>query len=313
MRVFLTGGTGFIGSNLVLRMLEEDDIDQIALLVRDEDKAANLFSQILVSDRRLKLVPGDLCQAATFDLDYDIIIHCAAIRMPESEKSAERAVRVNLLETLEFMHQAQRSCSGSFVYMSTQAVYDFKANTLPVPEDGAIKPANTYAFTKFAAEQAIPYIFAGSSTRWAVLRSTRVYGLGVGTPWDQLVGKFCRESSQSGVLEVWNGDNKFDLIHIKDIGDLILQLLAQGDEKWNQIYNAGGGATYSVDRLAEICREGAVELGLTPPAIIRPQASGPEQHFFLDISKARDRLGWSPKVTLREGIRELICKAAGIG
>ena len=311
MRVFLTGATGYVGSNLALQLLRKPEIKELTLLVRNQEKAIRLLQQLHPFRDRIKFACGDLEYAASLQLDYDVIIHAAAVRIPESNNSPEVAIQVNLLSTLNIIQQAQRSGAGFFIFLSTQAVYDFKNNSLPVGEYGLVKPEGIYAFTKFAVEQWLQNKVPKNSMRWAALRLSKVYGLGLNTPWDQLVGKFCLEASRGGQIKVWNGDNEYDLVHIRDVTDFVINLIYQPDGIWNQVYNVGGGMLCTVDQLAETCRSAAVELGLTPPQIIHKQdPNAEEQHFFLDIAKALDELGWKPRVSLHQGVKELISAAA---
>lgn len=310
MRVFLTGATGYVGSNLLLQLLIKPEISEIALLIRNQ-KGTQLIEELRSYQERINLVYGDLNDVSRLPLNYDVIIHAAAVRIPESEISPERAVQVNLLSTLELMQQAHRSGAGCFIFLSTQAVYDFKNNPLPVKESGLIDPGGVYGLTKFAAELGLQHIAGDHTMRWAVLRLARVYGLGLNTPWDQLIAKFCLESARGRQIKVWNGSNEYDFVHVRDVSDFVINLLFQCPENWNQVYNVGGGQIYSVNQLAETCRWAAYEMGLTPPEIIHTQnLEAAEQHFFLDISKARQQLGWEPRVSLSEGVRELICTAA---
>lgn len=305
MRVFLTGAAGYVGNNLVLRLLQEPALQELALLVRSSDKADILMRSLPGDISRVKLIPGDLQDALAMDLNYDVVIHAAALRIADSVRDPVQAIQVNLLNTWELIQRAQHCGAGYFVFLSTQAVYDFRSALLPVEETGLLKPGGLYAMTKLAMEQALQRTCRDGTMRWAALRMSRVYGWGLNTPWQELAGKFARDTVQ-GRLTVANGSNEYDMVHIRDVCELIVQLLNH-PQGWNEIYNVGAGEICSVDRLAQICSRTAADMGLTPPEIIRPEVpAGEEQHFFLDISKARSRLGWTPQVSLEEGMKELL-------
>lgn len=305
MRVFITGAAGYVGSNLVLRLLQEPAVQELTLLVRSPDKGDMLLRSLPGDISRVKLVHGDLQDALAMDLNYDAVIHGAALRIADSARDPVQAIQVNLLTAWELIQRAQHCGAGSFIFLSTQAVYDFRHALLPVGELGPLKPGGLYAMTKLAAEQALQRNCQGGTMRWAALRMSRVYGWGLNTPWQELAGKFARDTVQ-GRLTVTNGRNEYDMVHIRDVCEFIVQLLKHPGG-WNEIYNVGAGEICSVDRLAQICSRTAADMGLTPPEIIRPEVpAGEEQHFFLDISKARSRLGWIPQVSLEEGIKELL-------
>lgn len=310
MRVFLTGATGYVGSNLALQLLKNPEIEELTLLIRSAEKGRILLQDLHSFQDRINLVFGDLAYAASLPLDYDAIIHAAAVRIPESNKNPEIAVQTNLLSTLDFIQQAQRSGVGRFIFLSTQAIYDFKNNTLPVGECGLVKPEGIYAFTKFTVEQWLHNRLPPNSMSWVILRLSRVYGLGFNTAWDQLVHKFCLESARGNNIKVWNSSNEYDFIHVKDVSSFIVNILSQPANNWNQIYNVGGGEICNVEHLVEVCFSEAHKLGLPPADVTHLQSLvDNEQHCFLDISKAREKLYWTPRVALSDGVRELIGEA----
>lgn len=300
MKVVVTGATGFIGAALVLELLKRGA--SVFALGRDSQKLKELSEKAAELPGSLYLWEQDITLLKGFPKEADVVIHAAALRDPFCNVNPAQAIKVNVGGTVRLLTLAQENGVQRFIFLSTQAVY----GDTPPPwrEDGELAPRSVYALSKYAAEEAL--WASRRTTAIAVLRLSRVYGVGLFMPWNELIGRFVSQAICGGYLEVHgDGTQRLDLVHVRDVVQCVLRLLTS-ERGWDTTINVGGGASVSVKEIAEITLRIAYRRGFCKSRLIMRPDVQPRgyRHLELDISRARELLGWVPRVNLEEGIDE---------
>jgi UDP-glucuronate 4-epimerase len=301
MNVLVTGATGYLGAEVIHALLGNRQ-HKVFALVRSQEKFQRLSQWCHADSQRLTAVKADIGQLQRLPPDIDTIIHTAAFRF---DSDPDEAQKVNIEGTANILRLAANSKVKRFIFTSSQSVYGMKG--APWNEGARPDPQTVYAKTKYAAEQLVGKGKDGMD--FVILRFSRFYGVSLFTHWEELIGKFARLIRDGKPLPVYgDGNQQLDLLHIKDAARCVLRLLQIYPRGWNDVYNVGSGKSVSLNRLVECFSQATAELGLPPVTIERhPQKpnNGP-LHLELDIGHARDRLGWSPRQTLSQGLKEYL-------
>jgi UDP-N-acetylglucosamine 4-epimerase len=302
--VFLvTGGAGFIGSNLCAALL------QMGHEVRCLDdlstgKRANV--DMFASEPGYTFIEGDIrdfdtCLRATADVDH--VLHQAA--WGSVPRSIERPLvyeEINIRGTLNMMEAARQGGVKKFVYASSSSVYGDET-ALPKREGQEGILLSPYAVTKRAAEE------------YGKLY-TKLYGLDTyGLRYFNLFGrrqdpdgayaaaipKFIRQLMNDEAPTIYgDGQQSRDFTYIDNVVEANLRACLAGSEAAGQVYNiAYGGREYLID----IYRTLAEALGKDIEPVFGPERHGDIRHSNADISKARDLLGYDPSFSFAEGIK----------
>jgi nucleoside-diphosphate-sugar epimerase len=309
MRIFVTGGTGYMPSALVSRLTGEKEISKVVVLARDPGKASDLAARVEFPDK-LEFAYGDL-RLYDFDFDtFDVVFHAAAVHdMVWVEQNSAEAVDINVGGTHRIVEAARKFRVPYFVFVSSHSVYDDEDYMLAKETDP--RPRMPKALTKYAGEVIVRSL-ADSSTRFIVLRPSHIYGVSVMPHWDDFTEKFTRLSCAGESLTVYgNGSQKVDIVHVRDVSDCVYRLLTSADDIWNDIYNLGGNRPTSVDELVDIFIEATLEMGLKAPSksYVNKESWSEARSYrlpCLDTSKMQQKVGWSPSRSINEGVREMI-------
>lgn len=302
--VLVTGASGYVGANLVARLLNEPDVEAVVAAVRNE-AAGDCLREVLGDSPRLKLVYGVLPDVP-WSLDgIRTVIHTAGVRSPIDDDG--NLMLVNVEGTRRLIEAARRSQVERFIYVSTQAVYGTARK--PLWSEGLpALPETVYALSKWAGEL-LCLQDRGDRMQTVVLRVARVYGWGHFLRWTELPHKFAAQAVHGDALMIYaGGHERVDMVHIRDLNEAIVRACALPlPEAQRVVLNIGGGQPIAVAELARICQAAANEAGLTTPVIAHTGSpNGVTREFGMDIRRARTQLGWSPSVSLTEGSRELI-------
>jgi UDP-glucose 4-epimerase len=307
MRTLVTGGAGFIGSNLVDALVERGDdvtvVDDISTGRRENLEGA--------LERGAELVESDIRDAqAMLDLfgrvQPEAVFHLAAqidVRHSVADPAAD--ARINVEGTINVLAAAHAAGARRFVNTSTGGAIYGEGQILPAPEDHPVAPLAPYGNSKFCAESycALFRRLHGLST--VSLRYGNVYG-----PRQDPLGEagviaiFCGKLLEGGRPTVY-GDGK----QTRDydyVGDVVAANLAAADADGAGPYNVGTGVETSVLEIIDTLRSlGGDAAGEFEP-IFEPERPGEVRRIAIDPSLAREELGWEPKVELREGLERTL-------
>jgi dihydroflavonol-4-reductase len=316
LRYLVTGATGFTGSHLALALAGSGH--QVRAIVRDRARASFLETA------GIELAVGDICDETAVRSavrDVDVVFNIAALyRQAGLPEERYRAVNATAVGTL--IRASAAAGAGRLVHCSTVGVHG-DIRQPPANEDAPLDPGDIYQVTKVEGEQIARTAAAETGLAVTIVRPTGIYG-----PGDRRLLKLFRGVARGGLLGfpiLGSGEIYY---HLTYIDDLVTGFRLCGDAAAaaNRTYILAGGEVTSLNALAALIAEVA---GVSPPRLHLPawpfQAAGAlceavcapfgieppiyrrRVDFFtksraFDISRARQELGYAPKVGLREGI-----------
>jgi len=291
MNILVTGGSGFLGKNLVRALLAAGHH-----VVNIDKKPCDVAETVI----------GDVLDAQLVDrhmTGMEAVFHLAShIEAGESVELPRKYIENNILGTLVVLDAMRKHDVQKFLFSSSAAIYGNPVRT-PIKEDDRTLPINPYGMTKLAMEGLVSsYVYTYGMTGVA-LRYFNLYGPGEDhQPETHAIPRFITQIMQDTEVTVWgDGSNKRDYIYIDDVvGAHVLALnLPQGYHYMNL---SGKNATEvrEVIALLEKIMEKTAQVKNFPP---RP---GDPIELFADATKAKEALGWEPKVAFEDGLRKTV-------
>ena len=307
MILVVTGGAGFIGSHVVDAALARG-YEVVVLDDLSSGSPANV-------DRRARLVVGDVSRlqdvmrlAEAARGDEVAIAHLAAVvGVAEAAERPSRAVEVNVLGTANVVELARR-LDAYVAFASSAAVYG-EPERLPVDEGHPLRPASLYGLTKAQAEGLLAQAARDYGIRYSALRLFNVYGERMRPgPYASVVYNFIRAALRGERPRVF-GDGRAtrDFVYVGDVAEAFL---AAVERRAEGPVNVGTGRETSVLELLELVGE---VTGRRLEPSFEPPRPGDVRRSAADIARAREVLGWSPRVGLREGLRRAADYMARLG
>jgi len=288
MRVLVTGGTGFIGSNLTRRLLEAGH--EVVITGHDAEQPV---------PAGVKCLQPGLLGIRWQDLGHiDILFHQAAINdttlLDESEM-----IHANVEASRELFLRLIAAGTNRIVYASSTAVYgDAPA---PYTEEMELRPLNPYARSKVELESVAHRLAtAYPSVIFVGLRYCNVYGPGENHKGKRasMILQLARQMRAGNPRLFKFGEQKRDYIYVDDVVRAN-QLAAQARQSC--IVNCGSGRAISFNCLVELLNP-LLGVHRTPEYIDNPYADRYQSHTECDMTKARELLGFTPEVDIREGL-----------
>ncbi|HPD57657.1 MAG TPA: UDP-glucose 4-epimerase GalE [Smithellaceae bacterium] len=304
MKLFVTGGAGYIGSHAVISLAEAGhDIVVYDNLCNSSEKAV-IYGKLVKGD----LADINLLSKTLDDFKPDAVIHFAAfIQVEESVREPLKYYRNNVINTINLLEAMQKHQINNFLYSSTAAVYGIPEK-IPVDETAPMSPINPYGFSKVMIEQVLDDLSKSSDLRYVTLRYFNVAGA---DPKGR-VGQQYRESTHlitralktaKGELEkllIYGTDYPTpdgtcirDYIHVTDLAEahvLALNALIKTNE--NMILNCGYGHGFSVREVVEVGRK---VTGIDFAVEETDRRAGDAITLVANSDKLRKITGWKPK------------------
>ena len=301
MRVLVTGGAGYLGSVCAAHLVEAGHdvvvLDDLSTGHRDA-----------VPDG-CRFVEGDVAEAASAILadGVDGVLHLAAKSLVgESMEHPERYWRGNVLTTFALLEAMRAHGTPRLVFSSTAATYG-EPEQVPVTEDAATRPTNTYGATKLAIDHAITSYAAAHGLAGVSLRYFNVAGAhgrfgerhAMETHLIPIVLQVAtgRRASVQIYGDDWptpDGTCVRDYIHVDDLAEAHLLALEHAVPKQHRIYNLGSGTGFSVRQVIDTCR---AVTGHPLPAQTAPRRPGDPAVLVASSERAHHELGWRPSRT----------------
>jgi UDP-glucose 4-epimerase len=302
MRSVVTGGAGFIGSNLVDALLDAGDevlvVDNLSS-GREANLAGALERGATLERRDVRDAAGLLESFRAFEPDR--VFHLAAqIDVRVSIDDPAQDAEVNVIGTINVLEAARLTGVGRFVFASTGGAIYGETTTLPTPETEEPLPMAGYGQSKFCAERYLGLY-------------ERLYGLStIALRFSNVCGPRQDPSGEAGVIAIFCGclrDGKAPTIYgdgtqTRDylyVGDLVDALVAAGDSGVGGVLNAGTRQETSVLELVRLL--GAIHGDGAPQPRFAPARLGEIERSCLDASRARELLGWEATTDIADALR----------
>jgi nucleoside-diphosphate-sugar epimerase len=306
--VLVTGGAGYKGCVLVPKLLEAG----YAVVVYD----LMLFGSMgLPSHPNLRVITGDIRDTAKYAdavNDCDFVIHMACISNDPSfdlDPSLSRTINYECFEPLVLASKA--AGVERFVYVSSSSVYGV-SEAPEVTEENPLVPLTDYNKYKGLCE---PILFQHQSPGFTcvTIRPATVCGYSPRMRFDLTVNILTNHAVNRGVITIFGGDQQRPNIHIDDVCELYVELLAMPAEKIaGEIFNAGY-QNQTVNELADIVKHVVEEeFPEKKPIRIERTTSDDNRSYRITSRKIAEKLGWGPKRTIQDAVRDL-CRAFKAG
>ena len=313
MRILVTGGAGFIGSNICEELLLRNH--EVVCLDNFITGHKENLSEFL-SNPHFSLIEGDIrdyetCAAAMQAIEG--VVHLAALgSVPRSIHDPIASNSINIQGFLNVIHAAKEANLQRFVFAASSSTYG-DSEDLPKREERIGKPLSPYAVGKYVNELYAHVYQLNYGFSYIGLRYFNVFGRrqDPNGAYAAVIPKFIQQFLQGEAPQI-NGDGSTtrDFTHIDNVVEATLQALFNQDPQAdNQIYNVAYGASTSLNELAELIKASILlrEPARRLPNIIHgPFRAGDIPHSRASIEKIASKLSYTPRVSVREGIQKTV-------
>ena len=312
-RILITGGAGFIGSNLCEALLNKDNqvvcLDNFAT-----GKRENI--ETFLEDPNFILIDGDIrqlevCLKATKDIDY--VLHQAALgSVPRSIKDPITSNEVNVSGFLNMLVASRNNGIKRFVFAASSSTYG-DSQSMPKVEDIIGKPLSPYAITKYVNELYADIFSKTYGLETIGLRYFNVFGRKQDPKgaYAAVIPKFVSQLMK-GESPVINGDGNYsrDFTHIDNVIQAnLLSLVTTNKKAINTVYNVAYGERNTLNDLKRYLKEYLSEFDskiLNIEFIYGPNRAGDIPHSHASIEKAKEKLNYNPQFNLQKGLRQAV-------
>ncbi len=304
LKIFITGGAGFIGSHLTEKLIANGHsvaIFDAFLNFTDNDTYYGRCMSLrkLLFKHFPKIYSGDIrnlnqLSKAVKDFNPDIIIHLAGLPMARiAEKYSQDMISINLYGTMNVLSVFEKSNASKIIYTSSSMVYGHFINP-PLSEDTILNPENYYGATKAAGE----YFVKLSRKEWVIIRPTSVYGF---TDCANRVTQLLIDSANRNRPAWIISGETLDFSYIDDVVDGFVTCVTNSDAN-KKIFNISRGEGRSVLEFAQ-------ELKKYYPKFDFEIREADEKQVWrgsLDITRAKEILNFNPKYDIKKGIAAIL-------
>mgnify|MGYP000849777264 CR=1 FL=1 len=255
MKVLVTGGAGYIGTELATSLNENPSISEIVIYDNLMRGNYNLFiGQTKQKGRKLRFVKGELLDTRKLKEELegiDIVYHLAAkVTTPFADQNPHEFEQVNHWGTAELIYAIEESNVKQFIYLSSTSVYGASKNPLNI--DSEPNPKTFYGISKMRGEDHVKRLI-NSSVKTYILRCGNVYGYSKSMRFDSAINKFMFEANFNKKVRIYgNGNQNRSFIHI-DRMKLALTNIIQSDLK-SGIYNLTE-STFSINEIIDVIKD----------------------------------------------------------
>ena len=291
-KLLVTGGAGFIGSHLcealLARGFEVRVLDNLVCGTREQVPAKAEFIEGDIAD-------PEACRRAADGVHG--VFHCAAMsRVAPSHDAIELCTSSNITGTQNMLLAAREAGVKRFIYSGSSTYYGNRPP--PHRENDPPDLINFYGLTKRVGEQYTLLFDQSCGLPSVVLRYFNVYGprqpqTGA---YALVLGIFLNRKAEGKVLEIHGGgDQSRDFVHVRDV--VAANIAAYESSVRGEVFNVGSGTSLSVKQLADL---------ISPNQIVTEARRGDAMATLADISKIKAALGWEPKISFEDGLKELL-------
>ncbi|MEO3776411.1 NAD-dependent epimerase/dehydratase family protein [Micromonospora sp. B11E3] len=306
-KVFITGGAGFIGLHVIPLLLEKGyEVRIFDNMARGDRARVNE----LVKTGKVDLVEQDVRYGGAVHnamKGCSHVIHFATVSINKSQADPYESIDINMVGNNNVFAAAADHGVQRLVFASSASVYG-DPKKLPMHEDDQLDPLTPYCISKRAGEDLLGYYQRSKGLSWMALRFFNVYGPGqkIEAYYTSVINTFIQRlrAGQAPIID-GKGEQSMDFIHVTDLARAVVAALES--EQDNMPLNIGTGVDTSIAQLTKILIQ-AVGTDVEP--IFNPRDVLVSRRAA-DITRAREVLGWEPRITVEEGMNELVRNSAG--
>ena len=311
-KILITGGAGFIGSNLCAYFLEHNEVVCLDNFSTGYRHNIDFF----LSDPKFTLIEGDIrdfktCEAAASGVDY-VLHHAALGSVPRSVNDPITSNEVNVSGFLNMLMASRNAEVKRFIYAASSSTYG-DSEALPKVEDVIGKPLSPYAVTKYVNELYADVFSKTYGIETIGLRYFNVFGRNQDPngAYAAVIPKFVAQflNHESPVI---NGDGNFsrDFTYVDNVIQMNeLAMLTENPEAINTVYNTAFGERTTLNELVNTLKEflSAYDKEIaTVPIVYAQNRVGDIPHSLASIDKAKALLNYQPQFSIKEGLKEAV-------
>lgn len=296
MKALVTGGAGFIGSNLVDKLI---DMNWEVVVIDNESAECNekFYWNSKADNHKLDICDYEKTRTLYDGVDY--VFHLAAeSRLQPAIKNPINAVTKNCVGTCTVLQCAREAEVKKVIYSSTSSAYGL--NKFPNYETDPNDCLNPYSVSKVSGEELCKLYNSLYGLKTIIFRYFNVYGERSPTTgqYAPVIGIFLRQNNSGEPLTiVGDGEQRRDFVNVQDVinANVMVALSNLGDECYGQVYNIGSGENISILEIAKMISNNYVHI---------PPRDGEARTTLACIDKAKNTFGWRPKLNVKTWIEE---------
>lgn len=298
MKALVTGGAGFIGSNLVRHLIQKGH----AVIVLDDLSSGYLIN--LDPFPEVHFINGDICDENTVSQaakGADIIFHLAAsVGNAKSIENPVRDANVNLIGTIRILEVARKHKIRKIVFSSSAGIFG-ELKTLPIQESHPTEPISPYGASKLAAEKMCLIYSQLYNLEVISLRYFNVFGPNQRyDAYGNAIPIFAYRMIKRMPVEIFgDGEQTRDFVNVRDVAMANYQ--AGISKGISGIFNIGSATKITINHLIKLMSDVS---GINPTIKHSLPRKGDVRHSLADISASRQAFGYKPRITLKEGLEE---------
>ena len=299
-KILLTGGAGFIGSHILENLVEDKKIKKIVVIDHLVDGSLKNIKNI-ISNKKVffhKVNIKNYKKIEKLFKKIDVVIHLAAMSdIVPSIIEPINYLHTNILGTLNVLEAMRSNNVRKIIYSASSSCYGL-TKSYPTDEKVKIDTRYPYAFSKFIGENLLKHWSQVYKINYVSLRLFNVYGLRSRThgAYGAAIGVFLKQKISNVPLTiVGDGKQKRDFINVKDVAIAFNKSIFL--KKKNVILNIGSSKPIAVNYLASLISNRKIHI---------PKRPGEPDMTYANISKAKKILNWKPKISIDDGISELL-------
>ncbi len=308
LKIVVTGGAGFIGSNLVEQLLVDERIEKVRVI---DDLSNGYYSNIeeFEDNPKFEFFQDDICdydRMKELTKGFDVISHQAALgSVPRSIENPMLSTKVNIDGTVNILHAAVANKIDRVILACSSSTYG-DSSSLPKKEDVIGDPLSPYAVTKYAIELFADVFLKVYGLNYIGLRYFNVFGpkQSPTNPYAAVIPIFCKAFLENKSPKI-NGDGETsrDFTYVENaIQANVKAIFTENEVAINQIYNVACGERNTLNAMMATLRD---VTGKDIKATYGPERTGDVKHSQADISKIKSLLGYTPEVKFEEGLKRV--------
>ena len=300
MKALVTGGAGFIGSNLVDELIKQG---HEVIVVDDESAESNsqFYWNFQAKNYWVSILDKDRLNEIFEEHKPEYVFHLAAFaRIPPSIKNPALSCEVNVVGSCNVLQCCRNHGVKRVMYSGTSSAYGLK-NKPPLKEDMTRDCLNPYSVSKTAAEDLFKMYYTLYGLECVIFRYFNIYGerQPLKGQYAPVVGIFLRQKQAAEELTiVGDGTQRRDFTHVSDVVRAnIMAAETENKDALGEVFNIGTGKNHSVNEIADMIDNKQVNI---------PPREGEAKTTLADISKIKNLIGWEPKVDIQDWINQQV-------